>query len=202
MKVYGHPLSTCTRKVLTTLVETNTPYELTVVDFATGDHKKQPHLSRQPFGQVPAIEDDGLELYESRAIARYIAEKAHSKLIPSDLAGRARMEQWISIETSDFSAPAMKFIFHHVFHRPQSDEVLASAQKQVDAALDVMDARLAKEPYFAGTEFSLADICFMPYVEYAQGTALKDSLAKRSNVSRWWSKVSERPSWRKVAPRA
>ena len=75
IKVYGHPMSTCSRKVLATLVETNTPYELEVVDFAKGEHKREPHLSRQPFGQVPAIDDAGVELYESRAIARYINDK-------------------------------------------------------------------------------------------------------------------------------
>lgn len=202
IKLYGNPLSTCTRKVLTTLVETDTPYEMTVIDFAKGEHKQQPHLSRQPFGQVPAIEDDGLALYESRAIARYINEKVKGPLIPKDLAGRARMEQWISVETSDFSGAAMKFIYQHIFLWPQTDEVLAAAQKQVDAALDIMDSQLGKQPYFAGMDFTLADICFMPYVEYLQATPVKESLRTRANFSAWWNRVSERPSWRKVTARA
>jgi len=54
IKVYGHPMSTCTRKVLATIHENNIPHEFTVVDFAKGEHKMEPHLSRQPFGQVPA----------------------------------------------------------------------------------------------------------------------------------------------------
>ena len=202
MKLYGHPLSTCTRKVLTTLAETNTPYELVVVDFATGEHKAPPHVARQPFGQVPALEDGGFELYESRAMARYINDKARGNLVPSELTGRARMEQWISIETCDFSGPAMKFIFQHVFGRPQSDEVLEAAQKQLATALDVMDAQLAKQPYLAGKEFTLADICFMPYVEYALATPLKEDVLSRSHVRAWWSRVGERPSWLKAAGRA
>lgn len=202
IKVYGHPMSTCSRKVLATLVETNTPYELEVVDFAKGEHKQQPHLSRQPFGQVPAIDDAGVELYESRAIARYINEKAQGSLVPKDTVGRARMEQWISIETSDFSGPAMKFIFEHVFHRPQPAEALADAQQKLGVALDVMDARLAKQPYLAGEQFSLADICFMPYVDYLHATPIKADLEKRKSVSAWWKRVSERPSWRKVTARA
>jgi glutathione S-transferase len=201
MKLFGHPYSTCTRKVLTTLVETNTPYELVVVDFATGEHKQEPHLSRQPFGQVPAIEDDGFALYESRAVLRYINEKVRGPLIPTSLTERARMEQWISIETSDFSGPAMKFIFQHVFQRPQSDEVLVSAKKSLELALDVMDARLSVAPYFAGNDFSLADICFMPYVGYLAGTPLQEQLAARTSLTRWWSRVSERPSWKKVTAR-
>ena len=199
MKLFGHPYSTCTRKILLTLAETNTPYELNVVDFAKGEHKQQPHLSRQPFGQVPAIEDDGFALYESRAIARYINQKVRGKLVPTDLFEHARMEQWISIETSNFSGPAMKFIFQHVFQRPQSDEVLTAAGKSLDVALDVMDARLAVSAYFAGGEFTLADICFMPYVGYLMGTPLKEVLARRGRVDAWWNRVSERPSWQKIA---
>jgi len=202
IKVYGHPLSTCTRKVLATLGETNTPHELIVVDFAKGEHKQPAHMARQPFGQVPTIDDDGFALYESRAIARYVNEKANGNLAPKDPAGKARMEQWISVETSDFSPPVMKFILQHVFKRPQSDEALTEAQKGVDTALDIMDTQLRKQPYFAGEQFTLADICFMPYVEYAMGTPVKSSVDKRSGVSAWWKRVSERPSWRKIAGRA
>ena len=39
LKIYGNPMSTCTRKVLVTLAETNTPFEMTVVDFSKGEHK-------------------------------------------------------------------------------------------------------------------------------------------------------------------
>lgn len=199
MKLFGHPFSTCTRKVLLTLAETNTPFELTVVDFATGEHKREPHLSRQPFGQVPAIEDDGFKLFESRAIARYINQKVRGALVPTDLYEYARMEQWISIEACDFSGPAMKFIFHHAFHRPQSAEVLGTAGKALETALDVMDARLAVSIHLAGNDFSLADICFMPYVGYLMGSPLKETIARRTRVDAWWNRVSERPSWQKVS---
>ena len=199
MKLYGHPYSTCTRKVLLTLAETNTPYELTAVDFAKGEPKQEPHLSRQPFGQVPAIDDDGFKLYESRAIARYINQKVRGPLVPTDLQEYARMEQWISIETSDFTGPAMKFIFQYVFQRPQSEEVLRSAGSALDQALDIMNSRLAVAQYLAGNQFTLADICFMPYVGYLVGSPEKARIGRYSRVDAWWNKVSERPSWKKVA---
>src|SRR5579883_1276415 len=72
MKLYGHPISTCTRKVLFTAQEKGHKLELVVVDLAKGEHKSADHLSRQPFGQVPALDDGGFALYESRAIARYL----------------------------------------------------------------------------------------------------------------------------------
>jgi glutathione S-transferase len=195
-------MSTCTRKVLTTLAETNTPYEMTVVDFAKGEHKQQPHLSRQPFGQVPTIQDEGFELYESRAISRYINEKVNGNLVPKDAAGRARMEQWISIETSNFSGAAMKFVYEHVFKRPQTQETLQAAEKQVDLALDVMERQLASQQFVAGSQLSIADICFMPYFEYLQASPIKENIAKRGKVADWWNRVSGRPSWKKVTGRA
>ncbi|MEY4582221.1 MAG: hypothetical protein RL701_6924 [Pseudomonadota bacterium] len=201
MKIYGHSQSTCTRKVLTTAIETQTPYELITVEFATGEHKQAEHLARQPFGQVPTIDDDGFKLYESRAIARYIADKQRSPLLGQNPKERALIEQWISIETSNFSAHVMKFIFHYAWKRTQTAEVLDNATKQLDTALKVMDARLAEAPYLGGNVFSLADICFMPYIEYAAATPIKDTIFAHKGVAAWWTRVSERPSWHKVAGR-
>ena len=192
-------MSTCTRKVLTTLAETNTPHELVLVDFAKGEHKQPAHLSRQPFGQIPALEDDGFAMYESRAICRYINEKVGGELAPSDVQGRAVMEQWMSVESANFTPHVMKFIYHHVFHRPQEPAVLEAAGKALEHTLGVMEAHLSKSPMFAGERFSLADISLMPYVEYGMGTPVKDVFAKFPHVSAWWSRVSERPSWQKVA---
>ncbi|HZJ64756.1 MAG TPA: glutathione binding-like protein [Kofleriaceae bacterium] len=202
MKIYGHPMSTCTRKVLMTLQETGTPYDFVLVDFAKGEHKQEPHLTRQPFGQVPALQDGDFELYESRAMCRYINEKASGALLPRDLRDRARAEQWISIETSDFTGAVMKFVFHHIFQRTQTPETLETAGAQLDKALAVMDKQLASHAFIAGETFSLADICFMPYVEYAMSTPAKERIVKHPHVAAWWSKVSERPTWRKVTGRA
>ncbi|HVW30482.1 MAG TPA: glutathione binding-like protein [Polyangiaceae bacterium] len=201
MKIFGHPGSTCTRKVLMTLAETQTPYEFILVELGKGEHKQQPHLSRQPFGQVPALEDENLKMYESRAIARYINRKVGGKLEPSDLVGQARMEQWISVETSNFSGAAMKFIFQHTFGRAQAKEVLDAAQKQIDLALDVLNAALDGREYLVGDQFTLADVCFMPYFEYLMNSPEKESITKRAAVRAWWSRVGERPAWRKVAGR-
>jgi glutathione S-transferase len=201
MKIFGHPMSTCTRKVLMTLAETNTPHEFVLVDFAKGEHQQAPHLARQPFGQVPAMQDGDFELYESRAMCRYINEKANGPLIPSDLRDRARMEQWISIETSNFTGNVMKFVFHHIFHREQTPAALEAAGENLDKALVIMDKQLASQPFIAGSTFSLADISFMPYVEYGMATPAKDLFAKHPHVVAWWNKISERPTWRKIAGR-
>lgn len=201
MKIFGHPMSTCTRKVLATIAETQTPYELVLVDFAKGEHKQQPHLSRQPWGKVPALEDDGFTMFESRPMARYIAGKANSPLIPADLRARAMMEQWMSIEVSYFSSPAMKYVYHTVFQRPQEQAVLDAARAELDHTMPVIEAQLAKHAYLAGEGFSLADICYMPYVEYSIGGPLKPMYEQYPAFKAWWERVSTRPSWMKVAGR-
>lgn len=200
--VYGHPLSTCTRKVLTTLVENGTSHEFVLVDLMKGEHKQPAHLARQPFGQVPALDDNGFKLFESRAICRYLNEAAGGKLVPSDARSRALMEQWISVETSNFTPHVMKFVYHHVFQRAQEPEVLQAAEAKLTETLGIMDAHLAKHPTFAGETFSLADISFMPYVEYMMATPAKELFVKWPHVMAWWGRVSERPSWKKVAHKA
>ncbi len=202
IKIFGHPASTCTRKVLMTLAETKTPYEFLLVDFAKGEHKQPAHLSRQPFGQIPAIDDDGFSFYESRAICRYINEKVGGNLVPGDIKGRALMEQWISVETSNFTPHAMKFIYHDAFKRAQEPAVLEAAGKGLETALGIMDARLAVSPTLAGPQLSLADVCFMPYFEYAVPSSAKPIFAKYSHVNAWWNRVSERPTWKKATGRA
>jgi glutathione S-transferase len=171
---------------------------MTVIDFAKGEHKHPAHLRRQPFGSIPSLEDEGFEMFESRAMARYINRKVGGHLVPDDLKAYARMEQWISIETSEFSAHAMKFVYHDTFKRPQEPAVLEAAGKALETTCALMDQQLAHTPFVAGETFTLADIGFMPYIEYGMGTGAKDIFAKHRHFSAWWSKVSERPTWRKV----
>ena len=201
MKIFGHPGSTCTRKVLLTLNETNTPFELQVVDFATGQHKQPAHLAHQPFGQVPALDDGGFQMYESRAMARYIDGKVGGQLTPKDAQARAIMEQWISVETSNFAPHAMKFIYHSVFKREQTPEVLKAAGAALDIAYTTMERQLASQPFLAGNMFSLAEVCFAPYLEYLTVTPAAGKLADHPRVAAWWAATSERPAWRKTAGR-
>jgi glutathione S-transferase len=198
IKLYGSPLSTCTRKVLMTLGETQTPFEMNVIDFATGAHKKEPHISRQPFGRIPAIDDDGFEMFESRAIARYLAEKTNSPLIPSDIRARAKMEQWISIETSEFAPHAMKFVYEHTFKRKQDQSVLDAATAALKTTLRVMNDQLAKTPFISGESFTIADIGYMPYVEYVMASPAKELVTPHERVGAWWEKIRARPTWQKV----
>ena len=59
------------------------------------DDKDAPaYRNIQPWGQVPAIEDAGLVLFESAAIVQYLADRSEA-LSPRDPAGRAKVAQWL-----------------------------------------------------------------------------------------------------------
>jgi glutathione S-transferase len=207
MKVYGHPMSTCTRKVLTTLAEKGQEHEFVLVDIMKGEGHNPEYLERQPWGQVPVLEeDDGWQLYESRAIVRHLdATLPGLSLTPADPRGRALMEKWISIEASNFTPGVMKILGQLLFARMRGQEpnmdIVEEGRKTVAKAVAVMEKQLAGQEYLAG-DFSLADICFMPYVEYlfmtGQGALITDS----PNTAAWWTRVSERASWRKIRGQA
>jgi len=98
IKLHGSALSGCNQRVVTVLREKGVPYEQITLDFAKGEHKAPDHLKIHPFGRMPVLEDDGFFVYESRAIAKYIAQKyakQGAKLMPdtSDLKAYALFEQ-------------------------------------------------------------------------------------------------------------
>jgi glutathione S-transferase len=203
MKLYGSKYSTCTRKVLATLAEKGAEAEFVPIDLGKGEQKSPEHLARQPFGKVPAIDDDGLQLFESRAIIRYLDEKLPGpKLTPADAQGRARMNQWISIESEYFSPVAMKLVhqllFNPRFGRPTDQAVVDKARADIVRPLDVLAQRLEAQPFLAGDAFSLADITFMPYFEYLAAAKETLLIGQRKPVAAWWEKIAARPSWKKV----
>jgi glutathione S-transferase len=200
MKVYGHPASTCTRKVLCALAEKGVDFEFVMVDIMKGEQKSPEYLARQPFGVVPVLEDDGFVLYESRAILRYLDAKLGG-LAPTDPKERGVMEQWISVEQSYFSPPAMKAILE-VFFAPMKgttpdQDVITKGKADASKALDVLDRALAGKEWIAGS-FSIAEITYAPYIQYLFDTGAGDIVKERANVAAWWNRISERKSWQRA----
>lgn len=206
MKVYGHPASTCTRKVLMTLAEKGQASEFVMVDIMKGDGHAPEHLERQPWGQVPVLEeDDGWQLIESRAIIRHLdATLPGVALTPKDARAHAKMEQWISIEAANFTPGVMKILYQLLFGRMRGQEpnmaLVEEGRTAVKKAVAVMDKELAGQDYLAG-EFSLADISFAPYIEYLFTVGEGGLITDAANVGAWWKRVSERETWQKIRGR-
>ena len=72
LRVYYHPLSTYSQRVRIALLEKNIPAELVEVDLQGRAQLRPEYLAKNPYGRVPAIEEDGWVLYESTAILEYL----------------------------------------------------------------------------------------------------------------------------------
>ncbi len=203
MKVYGHPMSPYTQKVLCTLAEKQHPAEFVLVDIFKGEPRQPPHLLRHPFGLVPVLEDDGYTLYEGRAIIRYLdARLPGAALTPRDAREMGRMEQWISVEHSYFTPGATDLILEVVLSRRRGRQpdpaVVQKGRAGVEKALDVLDRALGESEYLAGGQFSLAEICYLPYLEYFVACGAGDLITSRPHVAAWWQRISQRPSWQQA----
>ncbi|KAK7677204.1 hypothetical protein QCA50_019798 [Cerrena zonata] len=203
--LYGASFSTCVRRVALVAKELGVEYVLHPVNFAKGEHKDPAFLEHQPFGQVPYIVDDAndnFELYESRAIARYLVRQygPQSGLIPTDPKKLAKFEQAASVEASNFDPHAGPVLFEKLIapmHGLTSNE--ANLQKHLTvlyAKLDAYDVILGKSKYLAGDDITLADLAHLPHgymlttkAGYAD-TLIND---KRPNVTRYeWCRVGIR----------
>jgi glutathione S-transferase len=203
MKLYGHPLSSCTRKVLLTAAEKDARIDLIPVDLFTGEHKQPAHLARHPFGVVPVLDDAGFVLYESRAIVRYLdARLAGPPLVPAELRDRARMDQWLSVDQS-YVAPHVRSLAIQRVIRPHEGlapepAVVGEAERALTQAFAALDRALADARFLAGPAFSLADISLMPYVAGLAMVEAEHLIGDLRHLGRWWSEVSSRASWRRA----
>ncbi|KAJ7157541.1 glutathione S-transferase [Mycena crocata] len=202
LKIFGSPLSTCTRRVATVLVEKQVPFEFVAVDLAKAEQKASGFIAKQPFGQVPYIDDDGFILYESRAICRYIVDKypTHgAKLVPTDVQRKALFEQAASIEYSNFDPFCSKAVVEMVFKpmrgmqpdKATFDTLIAG----LSGKLDAYEVILGKQKYLAGNEITLADLFHLPYATMLARAGSDLMTTKGPNVTRWFNELSAHPSW-------
>ncbi|KDQ60136.1 hypothetical protein JAAARDRAFT_174156 [Jaapia argillacea MUCL 33604] len=203
LKLIGSPVSPCTRRVSVVCKELGIPYELVTVDFSKGEHKSPAFLEKQPFGQIPYIDDGGFIVFESRAICRYLVLKHGGSLIPKGIEAQAKFEQACSIEMANFD-PFAGGIPFELMYKPFVGEVADSVRveehaKTLNAKLDGYEKILSKQKYLAGEEITLADLFHLPYgslLAKCGHNCLEDG--SRPNVTRWWKDVSSRPSWQAV----
>ncbi len=159
------------------LEEAGLPYNVRHVTL--GPEQTSPeHLARQPFGQAPAIEDDGLTLFESGAIALYIAEKSEA-LMPRDAIGRMRATAWVfaalnSVETA--IQPLGEIDFFHKDtdwakeRRPQVESFVRRRLASVEEALGDRD-------YLEG-RFTVGDLMMADVLRIIDNTHLIDEFPK------------------------
>jgi len=199
--LFGATYSVYTRIPRLALEEKGVPYHLEEVDVFAPGGPPADYLVRQPFGRIPAFEHDGLRLYESGAISRYVDEAFPGPALQSsDAKGRARVNQVISICDSYAYRTLVWDIFVERVGVPRqgrvSDEArIAAALPRAETCLRVLDAFLQDQPWLAGPALTLADLHAQPMLALFrladEGARL---LAAHTNLSRWWDAMASRPS--------
>ena len=194
LKLYGQYRSRAFR-VAWLCKESNIPYEhvnVTVnIDGATC--KTPDYLKLNPNARVPTIDDDGHVMWESAAINLYLAEKYKSPLWPSDMKGKGRVLQWAFFIANDVEANMVTVMQHRVMFPPEKrNAALADdADAKLQPRLKVLDDHLAKNPFFGGDRWDMAD--FMVASVCYTFFAIKYDLGKYPHFQKWLTASVERP---------
>ncbi|CAA7056149.1 unnamed protein product [Microthlaspi erraticum] len=204
--IYGFPYSTNTWRALAVLNEKGLPYTRIKVDLRSGEQKKQPFLSINPFGQVPVLKDGEFKLAESRAISEYL-ETAHrssgSQLLDHEsYKTMGTQKMWIYIESFKFDPPSTILNYEQAI-KPlmglKTDYKLVNETvPKLEKVLDVYEERLKNSSFLAGESFTLADLYHLPNIQNLMGTPSKILFETRPSVHRWVANITARPAWKKA----
>lgn len=139
------------------LEEAGLPYAAHLM--ADGESDSPAYRARQPFGQVPAIRDDGFELFESGAIVFWIGERSEV-LLPRDPEGRARALQWAFAALNSVEPHLNSFALLDLFYAGQEWARLRrpSAEAFARRRLGQVAAALGDRAYLDGERFTAGDL--------------------------------------------
>ncbi|KAJ7676772.1 thioredoxin-like protein [Mycena polygramma] len=195
LKLYGGKIATCTRRVGTILHELKVPFEFIEVDVMNGANKTPEYLEKQPFGQIPYVDDDGFILYKTRAICLYIAAKyPASGLIPTEPKANALFEQAAAVELTNFDPSAGKIGFQNL-GMPFEQAVVDEQLPILDKKLDGYELILAKHRYLAGDKLTLADLFHLPYAPLVAPRSSSADPMRRGKHNLWHNELVAGPSW-------
>ncbi|EPS58503.1 hypothetical protein M569_16312, partial [Genlisea aurea] len=205
IKLHGNPFSPAAQRVLLCLGEKGLDYEFIVLDLMKGEHKTHSFLQLNPFGQVPALEDGDLKLFESRAINQYLANNYADKgaaLVSDDRKKQALIAVWSEVESHPFDAAAIglsrELIVKPMFGGAADGAVVAEQKEKLEKVLDVYEGRLSVSKYLGGESFSLADLHHVPSINALFMTEIKAVFEARPRVAAWCADILGRPAWKKV----
>jgi glutathione S-transferase len=142
------------------LAEVGQDHRLRLLSFA--DLKTPEHKARQPFGQIPTYETDGLTLFESGAIVLHIAETAEglgAGLLPVEPAARARAIAWMFAAVSTIEPVIVEREVAVLLEadKPWTHERLPMLEARLRQRLDDLAAWLSGRDWLEG-DFSAGDI--------------------------------------------
>lgn len=172
MKLYYSPNS-CALAIHILLEEIGKPYELELVDLRAGAQYKQPYISLNPKGKVPALQrDDASLLTELPAIAWYLARTNPALgLIPGSIDGEARLLELVDYMVATVHMRGFTRIFRSAAFTPTTADEPAVQQTGKDIVKDglkLLSHALGAKAYLLG-DYSIADVVLF-YLEYWAAT--------------------------------
>lgn len=185
IKLYRHPLSGHAHRIELMLSLLKLEFELIDVDLLAGEHKTTTFLAKNPFGQVPVLEDGEVTLWDSNAILIYLARTyGNSTWLPFDPVAEARVTPWLSIAASRIANGPASARLVTVFGAGLDHE---NAKQIAYDLFDVMEDELTRRPFLAGNSPTIADVAGYSYIAHAPEGGV--SLDAYPNINAWLGRI-------------
>jgi glutathione S-transferase len=198
IKIWGRNTSSNVQKAMWAVGELKLAHERIDIGGAYGMNKEPKYLAMNPNGLVPTLEEeDGFLLWESNSIVRYLAGKydSNGSLEPKDAKARARASQWMDWQLSVVGPAIFHAFWGLIRTAPEKRDLAAikTSQEKTTAAMQIMDAQLAKTQFLAGDAFSYGDIpvgvmCY----RYRQ---LVPGRPPTPHLDRWYDAIASRKAF-------
>ncbi len=190
VKLYRHPLSGHCHRVELMLSLLDIPYQTIDLDMANGAHKAPEYLKISPFGQVPAIDDNGVVLSDSNAILIYLEKKYNDgyEWLPQEPVKAAQVQRWLSVAAGEIAYGPCAVRLVKVFG---AELDYAVAKQKAESLLAVLEALLQQQDYLAGASITLADVAGYSYISHVPEGGV--SLEPFSAVQAWLKRIEEHP---------
>lgn len=147
-----------------------------------------------PLGKAPVIEDDGLVVAETGAIVEHLVGKAGGLLgAPADRAAGLRYRQFLHYAEGSMMPPLLAMLVVRrlgLLGRPARRPL----QRMFDVHLDWLESELSNRAWFAGDDFTAADVMMSFPLEAARARAGLD--ANRPKLLEWLDRIHARPAYR------
>lgn len=187
LTIYGNDISAPSNKVRFVANLLEIPYLYEHLDLGAGEQRKAEYLMVNPVGKVPAIVDDGFQLFESNAIIKYLADKHDSDLYPRDLQARAVVDQWMDFISLHISLAFSKIFFNRLLAPmrkiPVDENSLAEGLKMLAVHLPIVEEQLTRFAFVVGPNMTLADINLLAILDPAEVVGV--DLSVYPHLTKW-----------------
>ena len=196
IKLYTFPPSTNSRKVRIALLEKGLEFERVNVDLSKKEQKNPEYLKIHPFGQIPALDDEGFVIYDSTVINEYLEDEyPYPPLMPGDSEGRARARLMEDFRDTHFNPYFVQILQETRKPEGERDEQrIQNAKAEITKGLDRIESELQDREYLAGP-FSLADVAFMSNLELLDRFSIPVDANKYKRTVAWIDRLKARPSF-------